>query len=166
MALGWHVLTMHGKDLIWHNGGTGGYRTFIGFDLLARVGIVVLSNAGTAAGPDDIGRHLLDGESPLLAPPAPAKTRTEVVVDPQLFDRYVGRYQLAPTVILSVTREDSHFFAQLTGQPRFEIFAEGPKDFFLKVVDAQLTFEVDAGGRATTAVLHQAGRDIRAVRIE
>ena len=83
-----------------------------------------------------------------------------------MFDHYVGRYQLAPTVILSVTREGSHFFAQLTGQPRFEIFAEGPKEFFLKVVDAQLTFEVDADGHATAAVLHQAGRDIRAVRIE
>jgi D-alanyl-D-alanine-carboxypeptidase/D-alanyl-D-alanine-endopeptidase len=166
VALGWHVLTMHGKDLIWHNGGTGGYRTFIGFDPLARVGIVVLSNAGTAAGPDDIGRHLLDGESPLLAPPAPAKTRTEVAVEPQVFDRYIGRYQLAPTAILSITREGSHFFAQLTGQPRFEIFAEGPKDFFLKVVDAQLTFEVDASGRATKAVLHQGGRDAPAPRIE
>jgi CubicO group peptidase (beta-lactamase class C family) len=166
VALGWHVLTMRGRDLIWHNGGTAGYRTFIGFDPIARVGIVVLSNAGTAAGPDDIGRHLLDGESPLLAPQAPARTRTEVAVDPQVFDQYVGRYQLAPSAILSVTREGSHFFAQLTGQPRFEIFAEGPKDFFLKVVDAQLTFEVDAGGHAAAAVLHQAGRDIRALRIE
>ena len=166
VALAWHVLTTHGKDLIWHNGGTGGYRTFIGFDPIARVGIVVLSNAGTAAGPDDIGRHLLDAESPLLAPQAPPRTRTEVAVDPQLFDQYVGRYQLAPAAILSVTREGSHFFAQLTGQPRFEVFAEGPRDFFLKVVDAQLTFEVDASGRATKAVLHQGGRDAPAPRIE
>jgi serine-type D-Ala-D-Ala carboxypeptidase/endopeptidase len=166
VALGWHVFSAHDKEVVWHNGGTAGYRTFIGFDPKARVGIVVLSNAGTPAGPDDIGRHLLDAESPLLAPQAAPRTRTEVAVDPQLFDQYVGRYQLAPAAILSVTRESSHFFAQLTGQPRFEIFAEGPKDFFLKVVDAQLTFEVDASGRATKAVLHQGGRDAPAPRIE
>ena len=58
--------------------------------------MVVLSNAGTPAGPDDIGRHLLDTELPLLAPQAPAKTRTEVAVDPQTLEKYVGRYQLAP----------------------------------------------------------------------
>ena len=68
IALGWHVLTAHGREIVWHNGGTAGYRTFIGFDRAARIGVVVLSNAGTAAGPDDIGRHLLDPALPLLAP--------------------------------------------------------------------------------------------------
>jgi hypothetical protein len=78
------------------------------FDPKARVGVVVLSNAGTPAGPDDIGRHLLDSESPLLAPQAAPKTRTEVAIDPPILDRYVGRYQLAPTAIISVTRDGAH----------------------------------------------------------
>ena len=73
IALGWHVLTTHGKEIVWHNGGTGGYRTFIGFDPTARVGIVVLSNSGTTAGPDDIGRHLLDTSLPLLPAQTPPK---------------------------------------------------------------------------------------------
>ena len=166
IALGWHVLTAHGKEIVWHNGGTAGSRTFIGYDQKARVGVVVLSNAGTPAGPDDIGRHLLDAEFPLLAPQAAPKTRTEIAADPQLFDQYVGRYQLAPAAILTITRDGSHLFAQLTGQPRLEIFPESAKEFFLKAVDAQITFEVDAAGRATTAILHQNGRDLRAPRID
>ena len=97
------------RDLIWHNGGTGGYRTFIGFDPIARIGIVVLSNAGTAAGPDDIGRHLLDGNLRCSRRQRRREHEPRSLVDPQVFDRYVGRYQLAPTAILSVTREDSHF---------------------------------------------------------
>ena len=88
------------------------------------------------------------------------------MLDPTVFDGYVGRYQLAPAVTVTFTREDAHFFTQISGQPRFEIFATSPREFFLKVVDAQLTFEVDANGRATTAVLHQGGRDLRAPRIE
>ncbi len=40
-------------------------------------------------------------------------------------------------------------YAQLTGQPKFEIFPKGDREFFLKVVDAQLTFDVDAAGKAT-----------------
>jgi hypothetical protein len=57
-------------------------------------------------------------------------------------------------------------FTQLTGQPKFEIFAESEKDFFLKVVDAQITFEAGDGGRAIAAILHQNGRDQRAARVE
>jgi CubicO group peptidase (beta-lactamase class C family) len=165
VALGWHVLTAHGHEIVWHNGGTAGYRTFIGFDRAARSGVVVLSNAGTAAGPDDIGRHLLDPQLPLLALAAPAQ-HTEVKVDSKLYDNYVGRYQLAPSAILTISREDDHLFAQLTGQPKFEIFPEGEKQFFFKVVDAQLTFETGAQGKATAVVLHQNGVNPRAPRIE
>lgn len=166
VALGWHVLTAHGHEIIWHNGGTAGYRTFIGFDRAARTGVVVLSNAGTAAGPDDIGRHLLDPELPLLAPAKTQTQHTAVKIDSKLYDNYVGRYQLAPSAILTVSREDDHLFAQLTGQPRLEIFAEGEKNFFLKVVDAQLTFETGGQGKATAVVLHQNGVNQRAPRIE
>jgi len=165
IALGWHVLRAHGREIVWHNGGTAGYRTFIGFDPAARAGVVVLTNAGTAAGPDDIGRHLLDPELPLLALTAPA-VHTEVAVDPKLYETYAGRYQFAPAVVLTITRSDSHLFAQLTGQPAFEIFPESNTRFFLKVVDAQLTFESDAAGKATAVVLHQNGRDQRATKIE
>ena len=65
-----------------------------------------------------------------------------------------------------MTRDGSRFFAQLTGQPTFEIFAESEKEFFLKVVDAQLTFETDAQNKAVAVVLHQNGADQRAPRIE
>lgn len=120
VALAWHVLTSHGKEIVWHNGGTNGYRTFIGYDQKAR----------------------------------------------QLLEKYVGRYQLVPAVSLTVTRDGSHLFVQLTGQPKFEVFGETDKAFFLKVVDAQITFEVDAAGKAVAVVLHQNGRDQRAPRAE
>jgi CubicO group peptidase (beta-lactamase class C family) len=148
---------------VWHNGGTGGYRSFIGFDPRSRVGVVVLSNAGTTAGVDDIGRHLLDPQVPLLAPP---RQHQEISVEPKLFDGFVGRYELVPSFVLTVTREGDHLFVQATGQPKFEVFAEGPKDYFYKVVDAQITFETDAEGRATALVLHQNGADRLAKRIQ
>ncbi|HEY0590372.1 MAG TPA: serine hydrolase domain-containing protein, partial [Thermoanaerobaculia bacterium] len=69
IALGWHVSTRDGREIVWHNGGTGGYRSFVGFDPKARTGVVVLANMFTEAGVDDIGRHLLDPSAPLLAPP-------------------------------------------------------------------------------------------------
>ena len=87
-------------------------------------------------------------------------------MDPKQFDIYVGRYQATPEILLTISREASSFLAQLTGQPSFPIFAESQRDFFFKVVDAQLTFQVDPQGRATAVVLHQLGRDQRFPRIE
>jgi hypothetical protein len=125
--------------------------------------VVALSNAETTAGGDDIGRHLLDASFPLMAPP---KQHKEVTVDPKLFDGYVGNYQLAPNVILMVARDGNRLFVQLTGQPKFEIFPESDRDYFLKVVDAQVTFVTDSNGHATELILHQGGADQHAKRIE
>jgi D-alanyl-D-alanine-carboxypeptidase/D-alanyl-D-alanine-endopeptidase len=167
-ALGWQVATGHGKEIFWHNGGTGGYRTFIGYDPKARTGVAVLSSLANAAGPDDIGMHLLDPEAPLLpaASAAAPRARVEVTVDAKLFDGYVGRYRLAPSAVFTVTREGDRLYAQLTGQPAFQLFAESATEYFYKVVDAQVSFETDAQQRASALVLHQNGRDLRAPRIE
>ena len=108
-------------------------------------------------------------QSPLLQSfpsQGPQKPRTQTTVDAAVFERYVGRYQLAPSAVLTITRDGNRFFVQLTGQPTFEIFAESEKDYFLKVVDAQLTFETDAQNKAVAVVLHQNGMDQRAPRIE
>jgi CubicO group peptidase (beta-lactamase class C family) len=47
MALGWHVLDRPGdavEPVYWHNGGTGGFKSFVGFAPKAERGIVVLAN--------------------------------------------------------------------------------------------------------------------------
>jgi len=166
IGLGWIVSTnSSGRQIVWHNGGTGGYRSFIGFDPKARTGVVLLSNTSTPVGVDDIGMHLLDPSIPLTKPPVPPKERTANAVDPKVLEGYVGQYQLAPNAVITVSREGNALFAQLTGQQRFEIFAEREREFFLKVVDAQLTFETDAQGRATRVILHQNGRDQAAPRV-
>ena len=163
IALAWHIITKNGRELVWHNGGTGGYRSFIGFDAAAGTGVVVLSNTSTAAGVDDIGLHLIDPRNPIIQP---AKTHTEVTANVKLFDGYVGRYQLAPNFVLTISRDGDHLFVQATNQPRFELFAEGEKDYFLKAVDAGLTFVTDGDGRATAVVLHQNGANVEGKRIE
>jgi hypothetical protein len=91
--------------------------------------------------------------------------RKEVAVDPRLFDKYIGRYELRPNFILTITREGDHLFGQATGQSKFELFAEGEKDYFFKITDAQITFEIDAAGTANQLTLHQSGRHLAARRI-
>ncbi len=170
IGLGWHITPSHERTIVWHNGGTGGYRAFIGFNPQARMGVVVLTNRSTPGGPDDIGRHLLDPYSPLKpetpsAEPDASAGHTQVSIDPKLLDGYVGRYQLTRSAIFTVTKQGDALFAQLTGQPTFPVFPESETKFFYKVVDAQLTFERTGSAPATAVVLHQNGRDKRAPRI-
>ena len=46
MGLGWHIFHFPDVDkpIHWHNGGTGGYRTFLGFIKEKQIGVVLLSN--------------------------------------------------------------------------------------------------------------------------
>jgi serine-type D-Ala-D-Ala carboxypeptidase/endopeptidase len=165
IAYAWHVQTKDGKSIIWHNGGTGGYRTYMGYDPKSRVGVVVLSNIASAAGPDDIGRHLIDLSYPLQTA-QPLREHIEVSVNTKVFDNYVGSYQLSPNVVLAISREGDQLFGQLTGQPKFPMFPEGEGKFFLRAVDAQVAFTAGPQGKARQATLHQNGLDMPAKRVE
>jgi CubicO group peptidase (beta-lactamase class C family) len=45
VALGWHIVkTKSGKQLHWHNGGTGGYTSSMAIDVNMQKGVVLLSN--------------------------------------------------------------------------------------------------------------------------
>jgi len=79
--------------------------------------------------------------------------------------RMLGACQLAPNFVLTVAREANRLFVQATGQPRFELFAEAPKEYFLKVVDARLSFVTNTAGQATAVILHQNGANLTGQRI-
>jgi hypothetical protein len=94
-----------------------------------------------------------------------ARPRTAIPYDAKDFDKFVGYYQLGP-VIFHINREGEHYFAQLTGQPKAEIYPDSPTEFFYKVVPAQIEFVSGSGGAVTALVLHQNGLLQRAERID
>ena len=166
MSIGLNWMRRHaGADtIVWHNGGTGGYRTFVGLVPSRKLGVVVLTNSG-GAGADDIGMHLLNPNLPLAPAPAAVPQRTAIELSPDVLARYVGRYQLAPNFVLDVTVRDGAMYVQATAQPMLRLWAESESRFFLKEVDAQLTFERDAAGSVTGVVLHQNGQNVPGKRL-
>jgi CubicO group peptidase (beta-lactamase class C family) len=91
--------------------------------------------------------------------------RKEAAVDPKVFDRLTGDYELAPDFLITILRRGDKLISQATGQPEIELFPESETKFFLKVVDAQVDFVIDAAGRVTGLVLHQGGQDLPAKKI-
>ena len=157
IGLGWHILKIGSGRIIWHNGGTGGYRTWAGFDPDRKVGIVVLSNSSIGA--DDIGLHLLTPAIPLVS------QRQAIAISGDSLEAYVGNYQLAPNFVLAVTRQGDALFTQATGQGIIRIWPSAVNEFFLREVNAQITFVRDSTGRVTSLVLHQNNRDMPAPRV-
>jgi CubicO group peptidase (beta-lactamase class C family) len=154
IGMNWHIRMLGADRIVWHNGGTAGFRTFAGFDPESGVGAVVLTNSGHGA--DDIGMHLINPDFPLA--PAPV-VRTEVSVPESVLSTYVGEYELTPQFSIAVTLEDGALWVQATGQPAFPIFAASETRFFLRAVEAEVTFTKDAAGMVTGLILHQGGVD-------
>ena len=162
-GLGWDIDTSGGSKIISKGGDTAGFSTYIGYRPATGIGVVVLANT-EAPGTDQIGQHLLDARYPLWVPEISPTTGPSIQA--QTLDRYVGHYELIPTVVLSVTRDADQLFVQLTRQPRAAVYPKNETEFYYKTVDAQITFETNAQAEAPALVLHQNGRDQRARRID
>lgn len=82
-----------------------------------------------------------------------------IPLDPKVFDSYVGRYQMGPDFVVTVSREGDHFYTQATGQDRFELFPSGEKEFFARIGPIAVSFNTDDHGNATEMVIHQGDRE-------
>jgi CubicO group peptidase (beta-lactamase class C family) len=85
--------------------------------------------------------------------------------DKNAYPDFVGRYDYK-TAILTVTTEDERLFAQITGQPRYEIFPAAQDEFFWKVTDAKVAFLRDDQGKVNAARHRQGGRSFKAARLD
>ena len=89
----------------------------------------------------------------------------EIKIDPKIYESYAGVYELAPDFIITLTSEDGKLMAQATGQPKFELFPTSETEFFLKVVEARVTFVRDEAGKVSQLILNQNGRKMPAKKI-
>ncbi|WP_299291196.1 serine hydrolase [uncultured Mucilaginibacter sp.] len=55
VGLGWHIMNINGDEYLWHNGGTGGSRSFLAFNSVKKTAIVILSNSAESVDPVGVG---------------------------------------------------------------------------------------------------------------
>ena len=158
-ALGWGT-DPDAPNLIAHAGGVGGFRTHILGDLDARVGAFVMSNAGDVGDLARVAVQLLRGEDVWIPP-----RRVPVSVAEDVLEAYVGRFQLRPDLVFTITREGGRLFLQATGGQRRELAAASPTEFYLSSSDADILFMRNEEG-VFDRLLFLQGEEYLAKRIE
>ena len=156
IALGWHVRTVGDRQIVWHDGGTGGYSSYAGFLRDGGLGVVVLSN--TFESVNDIGLHLLAPDVPMETLPAPAQ------IDPTALQRYVGSYEFGQGGTMEIRLKRGHLTAAFESEPEATLYPRGRHGFFYRVADARITFVEDDRGVISGLILHQSRADHTAVR--
>lgn len=101
-----------------------------------------------------------------LKPNANFNAHHAVALPAEALKKFVGRYQIKPHVLVTISRAGDQLSIQLPGQPKLSIYPESKTAFFLKIADVQINFEVNAGNQVTGLVLHQAGHDVPAKKLK
>ncbi len=160
-ALGVQVRTFNGRKTVDHGGGIEGFNTTLAYYPDSKVTIAVLANLNGPASGEIAGKlaALAHGEAVTLS-----SERKEITLAPDVLARYVGTYQVTPAINMMITLVDGKLMTQLSGQRAFALFAESETKFFLKEVDAQIEFVKNGQGTAIALILHQGGRDMKALR--
>jgi D-alanyl-D-alanine-carboxypeptidase/D-alanyl-D-alanine-endopeptidase len=152
IGMGWFLLGDAADRTVWHNGATGGYRSFVGFKV-GGAGVAVVTNQSVSA--DALGYALLG-----VTPPKPVAA---TVQDPAA---YLGRYPLSAAFFIDIKARGGVLVGQATGQSAVAMREIAPDRFALTGVPAEISFERDASGKVNALVLHQNGLDQRAPRNE
>ena len=102
---------------------------------------------------------------PDFAPREIAERKEPVSSD--ILARYVGIYAIVPGVNMTITLADGQLISQVSGQGKVPLSAESETTFVPEGIDAQIEFpKDDAKGPASQLILHQAGRDMTAKRLD
>jgi D-alanyl-D-alanine-carboxypeptidase/D-alanyl-D-alanine-endopeptidase len=160
MAMNWNLSSTNGHTLVFHEGGTGGYSSFAGFDPTAKRAVVLLSDTAltSAGGLAQLGFHLLDASRSIGAP------RIVATADANLLAALAGRYRLQGGLGMELLHKDNGLTIQAGGQPEFEMGYDSAGDFFPLKLDAVLRPKRKADG-SYTFTWFQLGGALEAERV-
>jgi serine-type D-Ala-D-Ala carboxypeptidase/endopeptidase len=145
MGMNWNLSNVNGRTRIFHEGGTGGYSSFAGFDRAMKRAVVLLSDTALTSigGLAPLGFHLLDPASPIGAPHAVATANAKLI------DALVGKYRLQNGLGIQLRHKDSGLTIQADNQPEFEMGYDSSGDFYPLKFDAVLRPKRKADGTYT-----------------
>jgi hypothetical protein len=175
-GLGWGIYQTPYVRAFFKEGHEDGFRNyFVAFDR-SGTGILIMTNSanGESIYKDLLETLLKNTFTPIewegfipydrLPPRPPLKQHMEVALDAKTLAKYVGRYEAAPGVAVTVVRSGNHL--TIKGSQDRDIFPESDRTFFSKTSDDEIAFNLDSNGRVTEMVLTTGGNVISGKRVD
>jgi len=163
-GFGW-IIDDEGENLIVHQeGSTEGYHCYILCYPLKGQGAVLMTNSsnGTFLIEELLRSLALVYKWPHYHPDEKGLFR----LDTSIYTQYIGKYEITPDYILTISYEDYYLIIQPTGQSPTNFYVENPTSFFSTSPYIQIRFIKDQEEQVTGLVLKQAGNEIKARKIE
>jgi D-alanyl-D-alanine carboxypeptidase len=159
-GFGFQVDEVAGHRRVLHTGTLPGFRATLQRFVDDRLTIVVLTNTDSAD-PGTIARAIAESYIPNLATAKPAiPQRTPVKVDPRVFEAYIGQYQPAPNITVTISRDGDKLMFETSSNPGpIELLPESETSFFTTVLPFTISFVKDETGAVTQLVLQSNGRE-------
>jgi serine-type D-Ala-D-Ala carboxypeptidase/endopeptidase len=158
MGMGWAIARVGARQLLLHEGGTGGFSAFLAVEPQAGRAVVLLSDTAVhgLGGLQDTGLYLL-GARPDLPPPRKLATPPR-----ELLAALEGRYQLGGGLSMRLFVRDGKLHIHPDGQAEHVMGYDSEGDFFPLDFDARLSPQRSREGQ--TFVWAQLGGETRATR--
>lgn len=155
IGLFWHLSTVRGTPVVWHNGMTGGYASFAGFTEDGKRGVVVLTNSAVS----------LDNVAMAALVPGAKEEPKQLALEPAVLEEYAGRYLLKPGVVLTVGSAPFGLTIQVSGQNKVPAFAIARDEFFARSNNATFIFKRAGSGAVESLEGRQNGKVMSARKL-
>jgi D-alanyl-D-alanine-carboxypeptidase/D-alanyl-D-alanine-endopeptidase len=160
MAMNWMLMPVGARVVHVHEGGTGGFSSFVSFDREKQRGVVILSDTtwNSIGSLGSLGLHLVDASFPLGQP------RRDIAADGALLDALAGEYQLAGGMKMTLRRKGDALEIEPAGQGTYVMGHDSAGDFYPREFDAVLRPQRNAQGQSF--IWMQMGAALPAKRID
>jgi len=169
-AFGQAIGSYQGLRALSHSGADAGFRSYLIRFPHQRVSVAVLSNVASfdaslmARQVADL--YLADQFVVAADDTDGSDGRHAIELDPDMFDGYVGDYELQPGVLVKVSRSGDRLLVRATGRQQVRLVPTSESRFFVEGTDTWIEFDRDRTGFASRLRLGQADRTLVAPRID
>jgi CubicO group peptidase (beta-lactamase class C family) len=146
-----------------HGGFTMGFKAQSFYVPDKAYAVIVLSN-NESTDPWKIGMTITEWILKDYLLPDKVTEHKEISVNKSLYQDYKGSYLFTDGMLIKFDVINDTLKLLIPGAPKFSLYPEGEKEFFLKDFDAQCTFIRGADSKINEIIWHQNGKNLQGIR--
>jgi hypothetical protein len=93
------------------------------------------------------------------------KDKTPVSVNPSVFDKYVGKYDLGNNNAIVISKDGDKLFMQAPNLPKYQLLPASETEYFAREINIVLTFKINSENKTDLIIINTDGVEQSAKRV-